>query len=390
MANMLEILRPAPFTPGYKGRWGLPLLLHGSPGIGKSSIIESVLGGAGLYVETILASIREPQDFLGFPIPVDGVMRYAAAEWTERVSQVGSAVVNLDEINTAPPAVQAALLRLVLDGVCGDVVLPHVVRFIAAQNSTEEAAGGWDLAPPLANRFGHLDWVAPTVDAWTDWLLDADQFEQPAKGAAATLEEAVTRAWGPAWARARGKAAGFLKRTPTNLFRMPDVNSPQASKAWPSPRSWEAAARTLAASEIHQLTEDERYHFMGAFIGDAVVMEFAEWETKADLPDPEELLDGKVKWTHNPRRLDITAAVLTSWGALIIPAIAAHREARAAKYWELVLPICHDAPDIAVPSVRKVSKAKGKKLTRISKTARKVLTEMQPVLAVAHNAIRSR
>src|SRR5205823_11964182 len=61
-------------------------------------------------------------------------------------------------ISTAPPAVQAAMLRIVLERVVGDLELPPGVRVVAAANPPEQAADGWDLAPPLANRLVHLDW----------------------------------------------------------------------------------------------------------------------------------------------------------------------------------------------------------------------------------------
>ena len=61
--------------------------------------------------------------------------------------------MSFDEISTAPPAVQAALLRVVLERTVGDLRLPDAVSLVAAANTPEQAAGGWELSPPLANRF---------------------------------------------------------------------------------------------------------------------------------------------------------------------------------------------------------------------------------------------
>ena len=36
--------------------------------------------------------------------------------------------------------------------------LPAGVRVVAAANPPDEAADGWELAAPLANRLVHLDW----------------------------------------------------------------------------------------------------------------------------------------------------------------------------------------------------------------------------------------
>lgn len=57
-----------------------------------------------------------------------------------------------DEISTAPPAVQAALLRVVLERVVGDLELPDGVAVIAAANPPEQAAGGWDLSATISRR----------------------------------------------------------------------------------------------------------------------------------------------------------------------------------------------------------------------------------------------
>ena len=64
----------------------------------------------------------------------------------------------LDELSTAPPAVQAALLRVVLERIVGDLTLPTDVAVVAAANPPEQAADGWDLSAPLANRLCHLNW----------------------------------------------------------------------------------------------------------------------------------------------------------------------------------------------------------------------------------------
>ena len=50
------------------------------------------------------------------------------------------------------------MLRVVLERTVGDLRLPAAVRVVAAANPPDEAADGWELAPPLANRLVHLDW----------------------------------------------------------------------------------------------------------------------------------------------------------------------------------------------------------------------------------------
>ena len=69
--------------------------------------------------------------------------------------------VFFDEVNTASPATQAALLRVCSERVVGDLALPPSTVVLAAANPPSVAADGWELAAPMANRFCHLDWRLP-------------------------------------------------------------------------------------------------------------------------------------------------------------------------------------------------------------------------------------
>src|SRR3954467_1353876 len=140
----------------------VPVLLWGAPGTGKTSVIRALAGAAGWPCETVIASIREPSDFAGLPIVRDGGVDLAPPRWAVRLAASGRGVVFFDEVSTAPPAVQAALLRVVLERTVGDLQLPDGVSVVAAANPPEQASDGWDLSAPLANRFCHLDWPLDT------------------------------------------------------------------------------------------------------------------------------------------------------------------------------------------------------------------------------------
>jgi MoxR-like ATPase len=82
----------------------------------------------------------------------------------------------IDEITTCMPQVQAALLRVILHRKVGTKVLPPRVRIVAAANPPDEISGGFQLTPPLANRFCHIVWEM-TPAAFTHGMRQ--RFESP-------------------------------------------------------------------------------------------------------------------------------------------------------------------------------------------------------------------
>ncbi len=56
---------------------GVPVLLWGSPGTGKTSVVRALGESLGWPVEVVVGSIREPTDFAGLPVVVDGGVRLA-------------------------------------------------------------------------------------------------------------------------------------------------------------------------------------------------------------------------------------------------------------------------------------------------------------------------
>ncbi len=284
-----------------------PVLLWGGPGTGKSAVIRSLGVALDLPVVTVIASLREPADFAGLPVVKDdGSIRLAEPSWAKSLAQSGKGILFLDEITTAPPAVQAALLRVVLERVVGDMELPGDVVVVAAANPPEMAAGGWDLSPPLANRFCHLEWpvdadryLEALTSGWSNSIADINE--------SSTTQEASIRV--------RSALAGFLRSRPVLLYAMPeDVTS--TGRSWPSPRSWDMAVDLWTAAETAGSGDDVILTLISGCVGPGAARELLTWQREADLPDPEDVLADPAKF-RLPERGDRQFAVLSALASAV-------------------------------------------------------------------------
>jgi hypothetical protein len=386
MTSIQTIIRAMMFTPGMNNAWGIPVLFESEPGEGKTSIVMD-LQKDGLLVLVVLGSVRDPSDIGGLPIEIDGVVHRCPDAWVAKCMAAKRVVVFFDEFNTAAPATMNAILRVINERAVGDDVLPPTVRFIAAQNPVEQTAQGYDLAPPMANRFLHLDWQAPSTPDWTCWLMGMDDSNfGEAKAAvkvetkvAERIEAEVLAAWPEALSQASALVASFITKRPELLHKMPKIDDPRSSKAWPSRRTWEMATRVLAGASIHGLDESTTNMLLSGCVGTDAIAEFATWRAEQDLPDAAEVLDGKVSFGHDPKRLDRTAAVLNACASLVADKGCTNRKARAAMMWRMLGALIDHAADLTVTPAKVMVKAGLMTLPE----ARPVLAKLDPMLKAA-------
>lgn len=395
--SLEKIIWAALYAQGIDGRRGLPVALVGEPGTAKTSRVKQIAERAGLKFESVLASLRDPTDFLGTQLPKklpltacnqhlspDGddhimVTEYAPPSFAIRSAQARRAVVLFDEVNTAPPSVQAALLRVLFEGVCGEFQLPPGVRFLLAMNRVEDSAGGWDVALPLANRMGWLEVDAPSVDRYVEHIQGFGAAKLVPVDARAE-EQQVDALWTAAFARAAGEVCGFLSARPDNLHRKPSAAGVHGARAWPSSRTHELSMRGLASCYVYGLSAAEQDMMVAAFVGSGVAGELHTWRKNNDLPSAADFLDGKVKFEHSPARLDRTAAVLTSATMLVVDQACPDRQARAEAFWGFLQTVSDTAADVALGAVVQMCNAR---LMIGSKLAYKVLARFEPVMSAA-------
>ena len=316
---------------------GVPVLLWGAPGTGKTSAITAMAAGMGVPCETVIAAIREPSDFAGLPIVTAGEVRFAPPRWAQRLAVAGTGVLFLDEISTAPPAVQAALLRVVLERVVGDLPLPDGVVVIAAANPPEQAADGWDLAAPLANRFCHLDWTVEPA-AFAQGLVSG--FEAP-------QVPTLPPDWETEIPYTRSLVAAFINVRPGLACELPS-DAARAGRGWPSPRTWDMAARLWAAANAAGASTEAETALLTGAVGEGPGIELLMWHLEMDLPDPEDVLADPDAF-EMPERHDRAHAVLSSVAAAVAANATGPRWLAA---WKVVGKVGEHAPDVGAVAAR--------------------------------------
>ncbi|MEV7302017.1 MULTISPECIES: AAA family ATPase [Streptomyces] len=317
----------------------LPVLLWGEPGIGKTAALTQLAVSLDLPLTTVIASVHEPSDFSGLPVigddPAENGVPMAPPDWAVRLVRAGRGLLFLDELSTAPPAVQAALLRLVLERRIGTLQLPPGVRIVAAANPRSSAADGWELSPPLANRFVHLKWT--------------HDHEVVVRGLGGTWPRATLPQLDPgklpeAVDFARRAVCGLLAARPKLVHQMP-TGETRRGGPWASPRSWDMTLSLIAFATAAGSSREVLSLLVRGTVGDGPGLELLASLDRLDLPDPETLLADPAGAVL-PERGDLRQAVLDG-------VVAAVRNRPEKSRWDaawalLVRALDTGAPDLVV------------------------------------------
>lgn len=290
-------------------RANVPVLLWGLPGQGKTAVLESHGAAWGFHVETVVGSIREASDFLGLPLDVGGEVHYAPLAWARRLADAERGLLFLDELTTAAPSVQRAMLRILQEREVGELRLPETVSIVAAANPPSVAVDGWDLPAPISNRMIHLDWHLDT-DEWLSGVITDFAHSEPV-GIDAMLGEASDADI----ARVRGAVTAFLRTRPDFTDKLP-TDPALAGKGWASRRSWTNVMKVLAHLGPHD--EDAALLVVKGGVGEGAAIEFLNWLATADLHDPQDVLADPsiVDWANE--RPDRLFALIQSVTALTL------------------------------------------------------------------------
>ena len=237
-----------------------PCIVYGPPGSAKSQIAQQVAADAGREYIDVRALLLDPVDLRGIPWR-DGAdrTRWAPPAFLPPSDDPGFWLINLEELPSALPMVQAALYQLVLDRKCGEYELPEGASLIACGNRESDRGVVHRMPTPLASRFVHLE---IRVDA-EDWL-----------------------AWGAA-NEISPEVLFFVSMRPELLHHF-DPQSREA--AFPCPRTWHFASDIVKRRNGLDPAA-ERALFRGT-VGEAAAVEFSAFlKVWRELPHPRAVLD---------------------------------------------------------------------------------------------------
>jgi hypothetical protein len=190
-------------------RW--PVFVWGPPGCGKSAVVQSVAKSRDIPVIDVRASLLDPTDLRGIPMIQDGRAVWCPPSFLPKPDSKPG-ILFFDELNAAPPLVQASLYQLTLDRRIGEYFLPEGWSIVAAGNRSEDKSIVFRMPSALSNRFIHVDFEVD-YDDWRTWAYSA--------GVHPTV-------------------IGFLGLRRELLHDMRSTD-----RAFPTPRSWEMASAAI-------------------------------------------------------------------------------------------------------------------------------------------------
>ena len=240
-----------------------PVFMWGPPGIGKSDIVKQVGEEQDRDVIDVRLSLWEPTDIKGIPYYNSDMGTMTWAPPSELPTDPEStAILFLDELNSAAPATQAAAYQLILNRRVGTYVLPKGVSIVAAGNRESDKGVTYRMPAPLANRFVHLE-LRTDYEDWLQWATNNRIHEQ---------------------------VVGYVGFAKNDLY---DFDPRSSSRSFATPRSWSFVSELLHDDDLDEGTLTD---LVSGAVGEGLAVKFmAHRKVAKQMPKPEDILAGKVK-----------------------------------------------------------------------------------------------
>jgi len=240
-----------------------PVFMWGPPGIGKSDIVKQIGEEQNREVVDVRLSLWEPTDIKGIPYYNSDAGSMTWAPPAELPTDPNStAILFLDELNSAAPATQAAAYQLVLNRRVGTYQLPEGVSIVAAGNRETDKGVTYRMPAPLANRFVHIE-LKHDYEDWMQWATTNRIHEQ---------------------------VVGYIGFAKQDLY---DFDPKGSSRAFATPRSWSFVSELLTDDDLDEGTLTD---LVSGAIGEGLAHKFmAHRKVSKQMPKPEDILAGKVE-----------------------------------------------------------------------------------------------
>lgn len=154
-----------------------PALIVGSPGIGKSDLVSRVADELSYNLIVKHPVVDDPTDYKGMPAVTSRNGQATAAflpfdDLWELIEASEPTIVFMDDLGQAPPAVQAAIMQLILARRINSQTVSEHVRFVAATNRREDKAAVAGMITPLVDRFTTVLTLDFDLEDWVRWGLN--------------------------------------------------------------------------------------------------------------------------------------------------------------------------------------------------------------------------
>lgn len=210
--------------------------------------------------------------------PVEGRITYT-------VKGKARAIVALEEFNSANQTIQAASYQLILNRRVGNYLVPQGCHLVAMGNRETDKAIAYRISTALSNRFSHVE-MEQNHPEWMRWATNVG-----------AIHPDVT---------------SFIGIWEDYLFQF---NPEDASKAFPTPRTWEFVSDYMKdEDELIRSGDETPGKVLSSLIAGTVgvlaaTMFLAHRRQVMELPDVSAILSGKLKKSSKPLDVSLASAL---------------------------------------------------------------------------------
>lgn len=254
---------------------GLPVLIKGVPGIGKTDIIKTVAKEIKQNLLIFHPCVDEPTDYKGLPALIDGKAVFLPYNNLVDLMEANEPTIAFfDDLGQAEPSVQKALMQIFLAREINGKKISDNITFIAATNRKQDKAGVNGLLEPVKSRFASIVELEVDHKSWIEWALQAN------------LNIGLI---------------SFIQFRPNLLQQFAPTNDLINS---PCPRTVANLSKLMDLN----LPDDLKYQVYSGAVGEAFTTELLAFlPIMKQLPKIENILNGND--TEPPARIDVSFAV---------------------------------------------------------------------------------